>query len=154
MAGLDRERRYLRPVARLQLPDQPDVVHLALYAWEPRFEEWVTGMALCGASAEQGALPEATAVTCEGCLGYQPQYEAVLAKESDTPPVRERVAARRDPRYAVVLAEVSGFGWPNGQPMVPGTWAETLTTRIVTAVRAAEAQQKMTPVTRSGGNRR
>lgn len=78
---LDRTRRYLRAVARIQLPGEPEVVHLSLYEWLPQFEAWATGMALCGRSAEQGALPEGTAVTCPNCEVYRPTYEAALERE-------------------------------------------------------------------------
>lgn len=79
--GLDRSRRYLVPVARLQLPDQPDLVHLARYEWLPRFEEWATwSTALCGHSTEQGALPDDTVVTCQDCLGYKASYEAAFER--------------------------------------------------------------------------
>jgi antitoxin component HigA of HigAB toxin-antitoxin module len=79
---LDRTRRYLRPVARLQLPAEPDLVHLSLYEWNERAGLWLTGMALCGRSAEQGALPEGTEATCPNCEVYRPTYEAALARES------------------------------------------------------------------------
>ena len=45
---LDKTRRYLRPVARIELPGEPDVVHLSLYEWNERAGMWLTGMALCG----------------------------------------------------------------------------------------------------------
>lgn len=74
---LDKERRYLVPVARLALPDEPDVVHLSLYEWLPQLEDWVTGLALCGRSTE-GQLPAGTEVTCPGCEHYRPTYETAL----------------------------------------------------------------------------
>lgn len=77
-AELDTTRRYLVPVARLQLPDEPDLVHLSLYEWLPKWEEWATGWALCGTSAEQGALPKGTEVTCPDCQRYAPKYQATL----------------------------------------------------------------------------
>jgi DNA-binding XRE family transcriptional regulator len=79
---LDRKRRYLRAVARLHLPGEPDLVHLSLYEWSDRSGLWLTGMALCGRSAEQGPLPEGTEVTCPNCEVYRPTYEAALARES------------------------------------------------------------------------
>jgi hypothetical protein len=141
--ALDRARRYLKPVPRLQLPDEPDDVHLALYGWEDRLEGWVAwSTALCGRSTEQGDLPMDAGVTCAGCLTYQPQYEAVLAMEAEaSPSVADRVAARRDPRYPVVLREVQGFGWPAGNPMVRGTYADVLATRVMTALRAQETDR-------------
>ncbi|MER0477085.1 hypothetical protein ABR737_01700 [Streptomyces sp. Edi2] len=77
----DTSRRYLVPVARLELPGEPDLVHLSLCQWLPRVEEWATGLALCGRSAEQGALPEDMAVTCPECEAYRPKYQAVLDRE-------------------------------------------------------------------------
>jgi hypothetical protein len=85
----DPELRYLVPVGRLLLPDEPDLVHLSLYEWLPRWEEWATGLALCGRSTEQGALPEGTEVTCSYCEAYRPQYQAVLDDQ------RRRVEATR-----------------------------------------------------------
>jgi hypothetical protein len=139
-AELDRSRRYLKPVPRLPLPGEPDETHLALYGWEDRLDAWVTSSpALCGRSAEQGDLPMDTEVTCPGCLRARPQYQAVLDRENHVPPVADRVAARRDPRYPAVLDTIRCYGWPSGRPMVPGTDADTLTTRVMAAIRAHEA---------------
>lgn len=80
--GLDRTRRYLRPVSRIPLPDEPDLVHLALYEWLPMFEAWATGLAICGRSTAQGPLPEGTETTCPDCLAYQPRYEVVLESQA------------------------------------------------------------------------
>jgi plasmid maintenance system antidote protein VapI len=80
--GLDRSRRYLRPVARLPLAKEPDLVHLALYDWLPGFEAWATGPALCGRSAAQGPLSEGTEATCTSCLAYQPHYQAILDNQA------------------------------------------------------------------------
>jgi hypothetical protein len=79
---LDKSRRYLMPVARLELPDEPDLVHLALYEWLPQFEAWVTGLGVCGRSTRQGALPPGTEVTCSSCLRWQPVYEQILAQQA------------------------------------------------------------------------
>jgi hypothetical protein len=76
--GLDRSRRYLRPVARLPLEGQPDDTHWAVYQWLPQFEAWATGTALCGYSTQQGSLPEDTTVTCVNCEEYRPTYERML----------------------------------------------------------------------------
>ncbi len=73
--GLDRSRRYLRPVAEYST----EVVHWSLYSWLPAFEAWVTGMSLCGGSMRQGPLPEGTAVTCVVCEEWRPRYERMLA---------------------------------------------------------------------------
>lgn len=92
----DRERRYLVPVARLNLAGQPDLIHLSVYQWLPAFQAWATGMAICGYSVQQGALPKAT-VTCPDCVAYRPRYERMLAPgyraEDDDPDVlRKRLA--------------------------------------------------------------
>ena len=79
---LDKTRRYLVPVARLELPGEPDEVHLSIYEWFPRWDDWATSLALCGRSAEQGALPEGTKATCPSCLIYQPNYQKVLDLQS------------------------------------------------------------------------
>lgn len=117
----DPGRRYLVPVARLQLPDQPDLVHLSVYQWLPKWEEWATGLALCGASAEQGALPEGTKVTCPDCLQYRPKYERYLAPgyrpEDDDPVVLRRRAesAEREVEAARKFAgEMREFCSPHG----------------------------------------
>ena len=75
----DPELRYLVPVARLQLPTQPDDTHWSVYQWLPGFEAWATGPAICGYSTAQGPLPEGTAVTCQRCEERRPDYERYLA---------------------------------------------------------------------------
>ncbi|MGW9238138.1 hypothetical protein ACWGRL_05280 [[Kitasatospora] papulosa] len=97
----DRTRRYLVPVARLNLAGEPDVIHLSVYQWLPAFQAWATGMAICGYSAQQGALPKAT-VTCPECLQYRPRYERMLTPgyrpEDDDPDVlRKRVMDLHEP---------------------------------------------------------
>lgn len=79
---LDKSRRYLVPVARLELPGEPDLVHLSLYEWLPQFEAWATGLGLCGTSTKQGALAASTGVTCPGCLRWKPTYEQILANDA------------------------------------------------------------------------
>ncbi|MEU6365795.1 helix-turn-helix transcriptional regulator [Streptomyces sp. NPDC046931] len=86
--GLDRTRRYLRPVARLRLPDEPDLVHLAVYEWLPMFEAWATGPAICGRSTAQGPLPDGTEATCRACLAYQPKYQMMM-RPTQTPVVQK-----------------------------------------------------------------
>lgn len=98
---LDTTRRYLRPVARLQLPDEPDLVHLSLYEWLPKWEEWATSWALCGRSAEQGALPEGTEVTCQSCLAYKPTYEAALDRQATARAAKETLALHQKVREVV-----------------------------------------------------
>ncbi|MTE20292.1 hypothetical protein F0L17_14475 [Streptomyces sp. TRM43335] len=83
--GLDRTRRYLVPVARLPLPDEPDLVHLALYQWLPQFDAWATGPSICGRSTTQGPLPDGTAITCPACEEHRPDYERHLAGHGQSP---------------------------------------------------------------------
>lgn len=94
--GLDRTRRYLRPVARLPLKGQPNDTHWAVYEWLPQFEAWATGPGLCGYSTRQGPLPEGTAVTCQHCLVLQPRYEQMLAPECGDQAVTARINALRE----------------------------------------------------------
>jgi hypothetical protein len=94
--GLDRSRRYLRPVARLQLPDEPDLVHLAVYEWLPMFEAWATGPGLCGRSTAQGPLQEGTEVTCPDCQHYQPTYKAALDAQGSAADTEAERRQRRD----------------------------------------------------------
>lgn len=119
--GLDRSRRYLCPVARLPLPEHPDVVHLAVYEWLPAFEAWVTGPGLCGSSTEQGPLPEGAAVTCVKCREWQPKYERMLASgyrpEGDDPEVLRRRAEAAEREVAAArkfAAEMRNFCSPHG----------------------------------------
>ncbi|MET7713717.1 hypothetical protein [Streptomyces sp. NPDC005407] len=122
---LDKTRRYLRPVARLQLSDQPDDTHWSVYEWLENFQAWATGPAICGYSTSQGALPEGTAVTCVQCEERRPDYERYLAPgykpEDDDPTVlRARIAElerERDvlraalARLADVVANVAAFAF-------------------------------------------
>ncbi|WP_327335073.1 hypothetical protein [Streptomyces anulatus] len=100
--GEDRTRRYLVPVARLNSPDQPDVIHLSVYQWLPEFQGWGTRAAICGSPAQPGPLLKAT-VTCQGCLAYRARYERMLApgyrpEDDDPEALRERLAAAVDER--------------------------------------------------------
>lgn len=97
--GLDRSRRYLRPVAEYDTDD----VHLSVYAWLPMFEAWATGMSLCGRSMRQGPLPDGTTVTCQPCEGYRPNYERILAPGYD--PAEDDPEALRD-KLERIRAEV------------------------------------------------
>ncbi len=124
--GLDRSRRYLRPVAEYDT----DAVHLSVYSWLPAFEAWATGMSLCGRSMRQGPLPEGTVVTCEPCKGYQPTYERMLAPgynpgDDDPKVLRDRIAK------AIALHQpIGGDGGPycetctqeEKQPQPVGWW--------------------------------
>ena len=98
----DRTRRYLVPVARLNLAGEPDVIHLSVYQWLPEFQGWGTRAAICGRSIQPGPLLKAT-VTCPECLAYRPRYERMLAPgyrpEDDDPDVlRKRLQAAEDER--------------------------------------------------------
>lgn len=94
--GLDRERRYLVPVAPTLLDAEQAEVHLSVYAWQPLFGAWLTSMSLCGGSMQQGPLPESATVTCPECEGWRPKYERMLAPgyrpEDDDPEVLRRHA--------------------------------------------------------------
>ena len=118
---LDRSRRYLRPVASIQLPDEPNLVHLSLYEWLPKWEEWATGWALCGGSAEQGALLEGTEVTCPECEAYRPKYERMLApgyrREDDDPEV---LRARAKAAEALLERYVGIAGVTHKYPIMGG----------------------------------
>lgn len=115
--GLDRERRYLRPVAAYD----SDTVHLSLYQWLPMFEAWATGPGLCGESMRQGPLPEGTAVTCPRCLEWRPKYERMLAPgyrpEDDDPEALRRRAEAAEREVAAArkfAAEMRDFCSPHG----------------------------------------
>jgi hypothetical protein len=66
-------------VACCTVTGEPDGTHLSVEEWFPRWDEWLTGIALCGQSAEQGTLPPDTPVTCQDCEGYRDTYERALA---------------------------------------------------------------------------
>ncbi|MEU9703038.1 hypothetical protein [Streptomyces sp. NPDC047981] len=51
--------------------------------------------------------------------------------------------ARRDDRYAVVLEQVRKMAWPAGNPMLPGSWADTLATDVMAAVRKREGLHRL-----------
>lgn len=99
--GLNRARRYLRPVQADILSDNPGNVHLAVYSWLEMFDAWATGPGICGESMQQGPLPEGTAVTCQACEAWRPKYERMLApgynKDDDDPEVlRAKLKRIRD----------------------------------------------------------
>ncbi|MEU6979643.1 hypothetical protein [Streptomyces sp. NPDC046371] len=80
-AGLDPRRRYLVAAGHLELPDEPAEVHLALYTWVERLEDWLVGQALCGRSVEGVPQFGGAGATCAGCASYLPTYEQALASE-------------------------------------------------------------------------
>lgn len=88
--GLDRSRRYLRPVAEYGSKE----THWSVYEWLPMFDAWATGMSLCGGSMRQGPLPTGTSVSCVRCEEWRPRYERMLAPgyrpEDDDPEVLRR----------------------------------------------------------------
>lgn len=139
---LDKTRRYLVPVARLQLPGEPDYVHLSLYEWEPRSQLWLTGLAVCGRSTEQGALPEGTEVTCPNCPLYEDTYRAVLDRESfRVLPDEERSALAALPDQVRVAVRESGLKqkWIADRLHVPEKHlSQLLTGRVVMTPEWAE----------------
>lgn len=105
--GLDRQRRYLRPVAEYDSGE----VHLSVYQWLPAFAAWATGPGLCGRSMRQGPLPAGTAVTCEDCEGWRPLYERMLAPgydPADDDPEALRAKLTRIREQVVLLCECCG----------------------------------------------
>lgn len=106
--GLDRERRYLRPVADY---DWAAETHLAVYSWLPMFEAWATGPGICGKSTPQGPLPEGTAVSCEDCERWRPKYERMLAPgydPADDDPEKLRAKLERLREQVNLLCECCG----------------------------------------------
>jgi hypothetical protein len=81
MTAPDRQRQIV-PVACRTRSGDPDGIHLALLEWIPRADVWATGPAFCGQSAEQGALPDDTPITCTdhngSCESYRDSYQRVL----------------------------------------------------------------------------
>jgi hypothetical protein len=69
------------PVAPLDEPNAVDV-HLSLYEYLPRIDAWAHGLALCGISTRQGALPAGTAVTCEDCLQQRQNLAQTVARRA------------------------------------------------------------------------
>ncbi|MFF6844643.1 hypothetical protein ACFY8X_38635 [Streptomyces tanashiensis] len=51
--------------------------------------------------------------------------------------------ARRDERYPAVLEQVRKMAWPAGNLMLPGSWADTLATDVMAAIRKAEGQHRL-----------
>lgn len=68
----------------------PDGTHLSLEKWLPQWGEWATGPALCGQSADQGALPEGTPVTCTGFDGSCESYRDTYQRAIDGRPTAEQ----------------------------------------------------------------
>ncbi|MEW2301941.1 hypothetical protein AB0958_18540 [Streptomyces sp. NPDC006655] len=103
MTAPARQRRLV-PVACRTRHGDPDGVHLAVEEWIPRAEQWVTGPALCGQTAEQGALPADTVVTCTdgdgSCESYRDSYQRALdgrptAQQEETDRLRAELEAER-----------------------------------------------------------
>jgi hypothetical protein len=140
--GLDITRRYLVPVASLKLADTPVEVHLSLYTWAVRIDEWVTGLSLCGASVEQGALPAGTTVTCVGCLQYEPVYRQWLEPKA---PLAEGNAEAIARATFTRLRQMTD-AWKQQLPDTIRT--QTAAEAIQTVLDTAEAQLRALP---SGG---
>ncbi|WP_333745484.1 hypothetical protein [Streptomyces sp. IBSBF 2950] len=91
----------LVPVACTTVDGAPDGIHLSVEKWLPEFGERVTGQALCGRSAEQGALPADTPITCTGhegsCESYRDSYDRALGgRPTAAQEELDRVRAERD----------------------------------------------------------
>jgi hypothetical protein len=112
-ATLDKNRRYLVPVAALPIDPVPGAVHLSVYTWQPLFGAWLTSMSLCGASMRQGPLPDGATVTCPECEGWRPKYERMLAPgyrpEDDDPDALRRRAGIAGRQVAQARALVDAW---------------------------------------------
>lgn len=53
---------------------------------------------------------------------------------AEDPGMRARLAGRRHPRYPAVQEIIADFDWPDGRKMVPGSYADTLATRVTAAI--------------------
>jgi hypothetical protein len=111
---LDKSRRYLRPVAPLDLPGVPQETHWSVYEWLPMFQAWATGMSLCGQSMRQGPLPAGTPVTCSRCEEWRPRYERMLAPgyrpEDDDPDVLRHRAERAEAQVRAMRELAARWG--------------------------------------------
>lgn len=126
--------RRLAVVRCCTVTGEPDGTHLSVEEWSPRWGEWLTSMALCGQSAEQGALPGGTAISCTACEDFRDSYERALAgRPTAEQEELERLNARwrhwkrlaqdlevdRD-RHAGALLHATEFHIPCPEPKDPG----------------------------------
>ncbi|MDX3298573.1 hypothetical protein PV569_33470 [Streptomyces scabiei] len=114
----DRKPRLV-PVACTTVDGAPDGIHLSVEKWLPEFGERVTGQALCGRSAEQGALPADTPITCTdhvgSCESYRDSYERALdgrptAQEEEMGRLRAEVG-----RLTRLVGQYADRGIANGE---------------------------------------
>jgi hypothetical protein len=92
----DTRHRRLVPVACVTVWGVPDGTHLSVEEWVPKLGEWVTGLALCGQSAEQGALDPTTPIDCGNCEDFRDGYERAL---SGRPTVAQEQLDKLDARW-------------------------------------------------------
>ena len=78
---LDVRRRYLIAVGSLFPRAEPQEVHLALYSFHERIDDWLVGQALCGISVASVPLGGGAVSECPGCAEYLPTYEQALGQE-------------------------------------------------------------------------
>lgn len=113
--------RRLAVVECRTITGDPDGTHLSVEGWNARLGEWLTSLALCGRSAEQGALPAGTAVTCADCEGYRDTYERALAGQ---PTAEEERVARLQAQlnlateFRIPCPEPADPGRPDGAPVM------------------------------------
>lgn len=110
-------QRRLAVVACCTVTGEPDGTHLTVEEWSPRWKEWLTGIALCGQSADQGALPAGTAVTCANCEGYRDHYERALASR---PTAEQEALAAIDlaTEFRIPCPEAADPGRPDKAPVL------------------------------------
>lgn len=100
---------------------EPDSIHLSVEEWSPRFGEWFTGMALCGQSADQGALDPATSITCQGCESHRDGYERALsgrptAEQEELTALRAHLDLATE--FRIPCPEAADPGRPEGGPIL------------------------------------
>lgn len=113
--------RRLAVVTCSTVHGEPDGIHLSVEEWVPHFGEWLTGLALCGQSADQGALDPATTVTCQGCEGYRDGYErALTGRPTAGQEQLAKLAAQLDlaTEFHVPCPEAADPGRPEGGPIL------------------------------------
>lgn len=95
--------RRLVPVTCSTVTGAPDGIHLSVAEWNDLWQEYLTGFALCGQSANQGELPVDTAITCPACEALRDTYERALARR---PTAAEEQLAALQARVADLEAEL------------------------------------------------
>lgn len=123
---MEGKKTRLAVVACCTVTGEPDGIHLSVEEWEPRWGEWLTGLALCGQSAEQGALDPNTLVTCLNCQGYRDGYERAL---TGRPSVEQEELASL--RHKLARIEEMTAAWEQTFPDTIRTGAVVEALRIV-----------------------